>query len=166
MECLDILKGFYVSYSIQKSYFLFISNCSVLHKCLCMNYNFIIYHSLDTAGSSVYDLLNLVAPCQTFYYQTVLPNRFGDNNIAAAKTRMYPFFPLIYTLCSEDLTSYLCSAIFPRYNFGVQRPCKSTCEKVLQSCSYAISRTKFLWPSEFKCDNYPDDGCLGTFCVQ
>ena len=117
--------------------------------------------SLDTAGTSVHDLPADLSLCRRYYDRIVLPNRFGDNNTTTAKIRMFPFFPLIYTLCSEDLTPYLCSAIFPRYYFGMQQPCKITCERILQSCSYAISRTKFLWPSELKCDSYPTDQCFG-----
>ncbi|XP_028411368.1 uncharacterized protein LOC114533935 isoform X1 [Dendronephthya gigantea] len=108
-----------------------------------------------TAGASVN---NLPSICPT-HELIVLPNKFGDN-LSNARSRMIPLFPLVRTLCNSCLQTFLCSAVFPRYYFGRQDPCRSTCKKIFEDCSYAIARTKFLWPDEFKCDKFPNENCF------
>lgn len=122
----------------------------------------------DVHGTSVYDI-PATDQCYSFYRRTTLPNTFGDKSFNNAKSRMHSFFPLVYTLCSEDLIPFLCSVFLPRFNPGIntqQLPCPSVCEQITKSCSYAINRLNLPWPTEMMCaksDNGPP--CFGKYPV-
>ena len=94
---------------------------------------------------------------------------YGDQTIASAKIRLLPFYPLVHTFCSRELEPLLCSIFLPRYdpdtNTG-QQPCQDACERVYDSCKYAIGRSNFFWPQEFQCNKFSNDAkCYSKFSV-
>ena len=120
-----------------------------------------MFLALDVDGTSVLDIPFQLDLCYKDYKQTVFPNLFGDQTIEKARLGMHKFFPLVYTLCSERLTRFLCSVFLPGFNTTAtsttQRPCKSSCEEIYRDCVYAIDRTRFFWPPEMECDQFDDE---------
>lgn len=122
-----------------------------------------------SVDSGVVDIPRSIDICSNYYRRTALPNMYIDKTIESAKLRFLPFFPLIYTSCSIELSTFLCSVFLPRYNpvsYSSQKPCRHACERVFQRCSYAIGRSLFSWPEELKCSNFANDAnCYSMYAV-
>lgn len=98
--------------------------------------------------------------CSEFYNLTAFPNVFGHKNQADALFHMYTFFPLLETMCSEDLKAFMCLAFLPPYNSSgkvIQKPCRSFCTKVQNRCAYAMNKLNFHWPKELECGKLPPE---------
>ena len=125
--------------------------------------------SFDFLDAKVFDIPEAIDICYNYYQKTSLPNIYGDRTIASAKMRFFPFYPLVHTFCSSELEVFLCSMFLPRYDperYISQTPCHDACERIYQSCQYAIGRSNFLWPEELQCSKFSNDATCYSKCFE
>ena len=101
------------------------------------------------------------------YKQTIFPNILGHKTQEQAALEMSQFFPLLKVQCSPYLKYFLCSTYVPScsplHSSGLP-PCRQLCERARDGCLPILHNFGMLWPEQFNCSNFPNDG--GSQCFQ
>lgn len=115
------------------------------------------------AGSGVCEPIT-IPMCQGLSYnQTITPNLLGHTSQREAMAKMSFFNSIVQTVCSVDIRLFVCSVFAPPCMAGgVQRPCRSICERAKQGCERLMANFGVSWPEELRCDSFPTEMCLSV----